>query len=59
MGRAMKSPDFRVHRPGHDRRYAMDFAKATRELGWRPLADFPLELARTVAWYDENREWWA
>jgi dTDP-glucose 4,6-dehydratase len=41
-------------RPGHDRRYAMDPAKAREELGWEPRADFEAELARTVEWYRER-----
>ncbi len=45
-------------RPGHDRRYAVDFTKATAELGWTPQARFQEELGRTVAWYVENRGWW-
>ncbi len=45
-------------RPGHDRRYAVDFTKATTELRWEPAAVFEEELPRTVAWYVENRGWW-
>jgi len=45
-------------RPGHDRRYAIDFARAERELGWRPTRDFEDGLADTVGWYLGNGEWW-
>ena len=45
-------------RPGHDLRYAIDFSKTTRELGWRPSISFDEGLRRTVAWYVENGEWW-
>ncbi len=45
-------------RPGHDRRYVLDFTKITRELGWSPRVDFDEGLAETVAWYAANREWW-
>jgi dTDP-glucose 4,6-dehydratase len=45
-------------RPGHDRRYAMNAGKARRELGWEPRVRFEDGLARTVAWYRENRPWW-
>jgi len=45
-------------RPGHDRRYAMDFSLATRELGWRPARTLEGGLAETVRWYEANREWW-
>jgi dTDP-glucose 4,6-dehydratase len=46
-------------RPGHDRRYAMDFSKATEELGWVPLRAFDEGLAATVEWYKKNRGRWA
>jgi len=45
-------------RPAHDRRYAMDAAKAERELGWRPARTFEQGLADTVRWYVEHDEWW-
>jgi len=45
-------------RPGHDFRYAIDFAKLQRELGWSPRHSFEQGLAATVAWYIENRAWW-
>lgn len=44
-------------RPGHDKRYAMDFTKLTGELGWRPAEDFADGLAATVEWYVENQDW--
>jgi len=44
-------------RPGHDRRYAIDPARAERELGWRPLETWQSGLAKTIQWYAENTEW--
>jgi dTDP-glucose 4,6-dehydratase len=44
-------------RPGHDRRYSLDTAKL-RALGWSPAMPFADGLARTVAWYRDNRAWW-
>ncbi len=44
-------------RPGHDRRYAIDFSKLERELGWRPREDFMSGLEKTVRWYLDNPEW--
>jgi dTDP-glucose 4,6-dehydratase len=44
-------------RPGHDRRYAIDFSKLHEELGWSPAESFTSGLRKTVAWYLENREW--
>lgn len=45
-------------RPGHDRRYAVDFSKARRELGFEPRMDFEQGLRETVRWYLEHEEWW-
>jgi len=45
-------------RPAHDRRYAVDTTKIKNELGWTPSTPFKEGLARTVAWYQENQEWW-
>jgi len=44
-------------RPGHDRRYSIDYSKATRELGWEPLVDFETGLKQTVEWYLNNWDW--
>jgi dTDP-glucose 4,6-dehydratase len=44
-------------RAGHDRRYAMDGAKAAA-LGWAPRRTFEDGLAETVAWYLANEAWW-
>jgi dTDP-glucose 4,6-dehydratase len=44
-------------RLGHDRRYAVDFSKTTRELGWRPEIPFEEGLRTTVDWYRDNSEW--
>ncbi len=46
-------------RPGHDRRYGVDFSKARRELRWEPLARFDDTLAETVAWYRNHPRWLA
>ena len=45
-------------RPGHDRRYAVDWSKIKKELGWKPLFGFDEWLKRTVKWYQENEWWW-
>lgn len=44
-------------RLGHDRRYAVDFTKTTRELGWKPGIAFEQGLRATVDWYRTNSEW--
>ena len=49
---------FVTDRPGHDLRYAIDASKIERELGWRPVETFESGMAKTVAWYLDNPEWW-
>jgi dTDP-glucose 4,6-dehydratase len=44
-------------RPGHDRRYAIDFSKAKRELGWEPKHTFKDGLKQTVEWYLSHQDW--
>ena len=44
-------------RPGHDRRYALDFSKIKRELGWQPRHTLKKGLAETVDWYRTHPEW--
>lgn len=44
-------------RHGHDLRYAIDPAKAMRELGWQPTTRFEEGIKLTINWYKENK-WW-
>ena len=50
--------NFVADRPGHDFRYAIDFAKLNADLGWSPKYSFEQGLLTTVKWYLENRAWW-
>jgi len=45
-------------RPGHDRRYAVNWRKIKKELGWKPEHDFDEWLGKTVRWYQDNEWWW-
>jgi len=45
-------------RPGHDLRYAMDWRKLRRQLGWTPRETVESGLRKTVEWYLANRWWW-
>jgi dTDP-glucose 4,6-dehydratase len=45
-------------RPGHDRRYAIDFSKAASELGFRPALALDAGLRQTFEWYLRNEAWW-
>jgi dTDP-glucose 4,6-dehydratase len=46
-----------LDREGHDRRYALDSAKASR-LGWKPRVTFEDGLRNTIEWYRANESWW-
>jgi len=48
---------FVADRPGHDHRYAIDCARAERELGWRPRRTLEQGLRETVRWYLRNDAW--
>lgn len=50
--------EFVKDRPGHDRKYDVDWSKIKKELGWEPLYDFNEWIGKTVDWYKENQEWW-
>jgi len=56
FGREMIQPV--TDRPGHDRRYAIDFRKAETQLGWSPETPFLHGLRKTIEWYKNNRSWW-
>jgi dTDP-glucose 4,6-dehydratase len=45
-------------RMGHDRRYAINFAKAGKELGYAPACRLPAGLRSTLDWYLANPRWW-
>jgi dTDP-glucose 4,6-dehydratase len=58
LGKTEDSLEYVKDRPGHDRRYALDWSKIKRELGWQPLHNFDEWLGKTVKWYQENDSWW-
>lgn len=58
MGKDKSIIEFVKDRPGHDRRYAIDWSKINHELGWKPKLSFDEALARTVQWYKDNKDWW-
>ena len=55
----LKLIEFVADRPGHDRRYAIDGSRIRRELGWQPQTGFREGIGQTVAWYLDNKAWWA
>jgi len=58
MGKDESSIEFVKDRPGHDRRYAIDWSRINQELGWQPKHNFDEYLKITVDWYKNNQEWW-
>lgn len=50
--------EFVKDRPGHDRRYAVDWSDTNKKLGWEPKHEFKVWLKKTVDWYKENQWWW-
>ncbi|OIP04233.1 dTDP-glucose 4,6-dehydratase [Candidatus Beckwithbacteria bacterium CG2_30_44_31] len=58
MGKSEDSIEFVTDRPGHDRRYALDWTKAKTELGYQPEHNFDTYLAQTIDWYKNNQSWW-
>ena len=59
--RGGKAQDLITHvrdRLGHDRRYAIDYGKAARELGYAPGRQLQDGLASTVDWYLTHTDWW-
>ena len=58
LGKDDSCIEFVKDRPGHDRRYAIDFSKIKRELGYEPKYEFEEALKETVGWYVKNKDWW-
>jgi dTDP-glucose 4,6-dehydratase len=58
MGKDESMIEFIKDRPGHDRRYAIDWSKIKNELGWQPQYDFDTALKITIDWYIKNQDWW-
>jgi dTDP-glucose 4,6-dehydratase len=48
---------FVADRPGHDRRYAIDSTKITKELDWLPSVSFDQGIQLTIDWYLHNLIW--
>lgn len=58
MGKSEDFIEFVKNRPGHDRKYSVDWSKIKNELGWRPRHDFDTWLFYTINWYKGNVSWW-
>jgi dTDP-glucose 4,6-dehydratase len=58
LGKDESLIEYAKDRPGHDRKYSVDWSKIERELSWKPQFDFETYLQKTVDWYKENENWW-
>lgn len=56
--RASDLIEFVADRPGHDRRYATDCRKITRELGYHAATSLEAGLRSAFDWYLDNELWW-
>ncbi|OQX92114.1 MAG: dTDP-glucose 4,6-dehydratase [candidate division Zixibacteria bacterium 4484_95] len=58
LGKPQSLIKFVKDRPGHDRRYALDYTKVKKTLGWQPKMKFSEGLKKTIDWYCNNQKWW-
>lgn len=58
MGAGEESIEYVADRPGHDRRYALDWSKINRELGWAPRHTFEEGIEKTITWFKTHEDWW-
>ncbi len=45
-------------RPGHDRRYAIDYSFARSKLDYEPEESFESGFSKTLHWYLDSEAWW-
>jgi dTDP-glucose 4,6-dehydratase len=58
LGKSDSLIQYVTDRPGHDRRYAIDFSKIKKEIGWKPIYSLGEGLKQTVRWYIDHEVWW-
>ena len=58
MNKDESSIEFVKDRLGHDKRYAVNYSKATKDLGYQPEFDLDTYLEKTISWYQDNTSWW-
>lgn len=57
LGKPESLISYVTDRPGHDRRYSIDFSRTTEQLGWSPQGRFEENLVKTIRWYQDHQEW--
>jgi dTDP-glucose 4,6-dehydratase len=58
MGKTQEEIEYVTDRPGHDKRYSIDFSKIKEKLEWQPKIDFIDGIKKTIEWYQNNESWW-
>jgi dTDP-glucose 4,6-dehydratase len=58
LGKDETMIEFVKERPGHDRKYAINWTKIHEKLGWSPKYDFDTWLKKTIEWYKTHEQWW-
>lgn len=58
LGKDESAIEYVKDRAGHDRRYAINYSKIERELGWQPEVSLEEGLRETAKWFQENETWW-
>jgi dTDP-glucose 4,6-dehydratase len=58
LGKDESMIEYVKDRAGHDRRYAINFSKIERELGWKPEVTLEVGLPKTIEWFQANETWW-
>lgn len=61
--RSLKLPEdllrYTHERPGQVARHISSTDRAKQLLGWEPTTSLEDGLVKTIAWYDNNRDWWS
>jgi len=58
IGKSSSLKSFVKDRKGHDMRYAMNFSKIQKQLGFKPETRFEEGIEKTIIWYKKNQSWW-
>lgn len=58
LNKSEDSLEYITDRPGHDRRYSVDWSNLNTKLGWEPSVSFEEGMQKTIDWYQAHQEWW-
>ncbi|PIY79875.1 MAG: dTDP-glucose 4,6-dehydratase [Candidatus Pacebacteria bacterium CG_4_10_14_0_8_um_filter_43_12] len=58
MGKTESQIKYVTDRPGHDKKYSVDWSKIHTDLGWSPSVTLEEGLQQTIDWYTTHRAWW-